>query len=164
GQANDIVSTIRDQQDALVGTVDALGQLGAKFEPRAQDLAELIGSLDRATTTVAANRERAVVTAEALVALARTTNEEVLVPHTETILQMLAQANPVLAAIAARAESISGLFDDVVFFNEVFPTVQANGQVLIQAWLDPLVLVGGAENLDPNDPAGLLTTLLNGVL
>src|SRR3546814_9730840 len=92
-----------------------------------------------------------------------TTNDDVLVPHTETILQMLAQANPVLAAIAARAESISGLFDDVVFFNEVFPTVQANGQVLIQAWLDPLILVGGAENLDPTDPAGLLTTILNGV-
>ena len=164
GQTNDIVSTVRDQQDALIDTIDALGQLGAKFEPRAQDLAELIDSLDRATTTVAANRERAVVTAEALVALARTTNDDVLVPHTETILQMLAQANPVLAAIAARAESISGLFDDVVFFNEVFPTVQANGQVLIQAWLDPLVLAGGADDLDPTDPAGLLTTILNGVL
>ncbi len=164
GQANDIVSTVRDQQEALIGTIDALGQLGAKFEPKAQDLAELIGSLDRATTTVAANRERAVVTAEALVALARTTNDDVLVPHTETILQLLAQANPVLAAIAARAEAISGLFEDVVFFNEVFPTVQANGQVLIQAWLDPLILVGGAENLDPTDPVGLLTTILNGVL
>lgn len=164
GQASDIVSVVRDQQEALIGTIDALGQLGVKFEPKAQDLAELIGSLDRATTTVATNRERAVVAAEALVALARTTNDDVLVPHTETILQMLAQANPVLAAIAARAESISALFDDVVFFNEVFPTVQANGQVLIQAWLDPLILVGGAENLDPTDPVGLLTTILNGVL
>jgi len=163
-QTSAIVATVRDQQEALVGTVDALGELGATFEPRAQDLAELIGTLDRATTTVAASRDRAVVAAEALVDLAQATNQDVLVPHTETIVQMLAQANPVLAAIAARAEAISGLFDDVVFFNQVFPTVQANGQVLIQAWLDPFTLVGGAENIDPTDPVGLLTTILNGVL
>jgi hypothetical protein len=70
----------------------------------------------------------------------------------------------VLAAIAARADSISGLFDDIVFFNTVLPTVVANGQVLIQAWLDPFVLVGGQQNVDPSDPAGLITALLNGVL
>ena len=66
--------------------------------------------------------------------------------------------------IAARADSIGGLFDDIVFFNSSLPTVVANGQVLIQAWLDPFVLVGGLENLDLTDPARLLFTLLNVVL
>jgi len=164
GRTRDIVSTVQDQQTALVGTIDALGALGAQFAPAADDLAGLIDSLDQATATVAANRERAVVTAEALVELARTTTDEVLVPYTEAILDLLDQADPVLAAIAARAESISGLFDDIVFFNSVLPTVVANGQVLIQAWLDPFVVIGGPQNLDPTDPARLITGLLNGVL
>jgi phospholipid/cholesterol/gamma-HCH transport system substrate-binding protein len=163
-RSRDIVSTVEDQQGALIGAIDALGLLGAQFAPAAEDLVGLIDSLDRATTTVAANRERAVVAAEALVELARTTTDAVLVPHTQTILDLLDQADPVLAAIAARADSISGLFHDIVFFNSVLPTVIANGQVLIQAWLDPFVLVGGAENVDPTDPVGLLTTILNGVL
>lgn len=164
GRARDIVSTVQDQQSALTGTIDALGALGTHFAPAADDLAGLIDSLDQATATAAANRDRAVVAAEALVALARTTTDEVLVPHTDAILDLLHQADPVLAAIAARAESISGLFDDIVFFNSVLPTVVANGQVLIQAWLDPFVLLGGPENVDPTDPAGLIAALLNGVL
>lgn len=164
GRTRDIVSTVQDQQAALLGTIDALGALGAEFAPAADDLATLIDSLDQATATVATNRDRAVVTAEALVELARTTTDQVLVPHTDAILDLLDQADPVLAAIAARAESISGLFDDIVFFNTVLPTVVANGQVLIQAWLDPFVLIGGAQNLDPTDPARLITGLLNGVL
>jgi phospholipid/cholesterol/gamma-HCH transport system substrate-binding protein len=164
GRTRDIVSTVQDQQAALTGTIDALGALGTQFAPAADDLGGLIDSLDQATETAAANRGRAITAAEALVALARTTTDEVLVPHTDAILDLLDQADPVLAAIAARAESISGLFDDVVFFNSVLPTVVANGQVLIQAWLDPFVLLGGAENVDPTDPVGLITALLNGVL
>lgn len=163
-RSRDIVSTVQDQQGALTATIDALGALGAQFAPAADDLTGLIGSLDQATATVAANRDRAVVTAEALVQLARTTTDEILVPHTEAILDLFDQADPVLAAIAARADSISGLFDDVVFFNSVLPHVIANGQVLIQAWLDPFVLIGGQQNLDPTDPARLITSLLNGVL
>jgi phospholipid/cholesterol/gamma-HCH transport system substrate-binding protein len=163
-RSRDIVSTVQDQQGALTGTIDALGALGAQFAPAADDLADLIGSFDQATATVAANRDRAVVTAEALVELARTTTDEILAPHTEAILDLFDQADPVLAAIAARAESISGLFDDVVAFNSVLPTVIANGQVLIQAWLDPFVLIGGQQNLDPTDPVRLITSILNGVL
>jgi len=163
-QTGDIVATLRAQQDAVVGTVDALAAVGARFAPRADDLVALIDSLDDATRTVAANRDRAVAAAQALIDLARATTEQVLVPHTERIVALLADADPVLGALAARSDSISGLFDDIVFFNQVFPTVQANGQVLIQAWLDPFVLLGGAENIDVTDPAGLLTQLLNGVL
>ena len=59
------------------------------------------------------------------------------------------------------ATSITGLFEDIAFFNDVFPTVQANGQVLIQAWLDPTVLTGG--EVDVTDPAGIIVSLLNGV-
>jgi hypothetical protein len=36
--------------------------------------------------------------------------------------------------------------------------------VLIQAWLDPLILVGGSENLDVTDPESIITALLNGLL
>ena len=163
-QTGDIVATLRAQQDSLIGTVDALGAIGAQFAPHADDLVALIDSLGRATRTVAANRDRAVTAAQALVDLARATNEQVLIPHTERIVALLAEADPVLGALAARSESISGLFDDIVFFNQVFPTVQANGQVLIQAWLDPFVLLGNPDTVDVTDPASLLTQLLNGVL
>ncbi len=163
-QTGDIVATLRDQQDTLIGTVDALGTIGAQFAPHAEDLVALIDSLDQATRTVAANRDRAVTAARSLVDLARVTNDQVLIPHTERIVGLLAEADPVLGALAARSSAISDLFDDIVFFNEVFPTVQANGQVLLQAWLDPSVLLGNPGTSDVTDPARLLTQLLNGVL
>jgi len=77
---------------------------------------------------------------------------------------LLADADPVIAAVAGRASALQDLFVDIDFFNNVFPDVQANGQVLIQAWLDPLILLGGSENLDVTDPVSIITALLNGLL
>lgn len=161
-QTSDVIATLEEQQGALLGAVDALGAAAGTFAPRADDLAELIGLVDDATRTVAANRDRAVASARAIVDLVSTLNREVLEPDSDMIVELLAQANPVLGALAARSSALSGLFDDIVFFNTVFPTVQANGQVLIQAWLDPTVLLGG--EIDPTDPTGLVTALLNTLL
>jgi phospholipid/cholesterol/gamma-HCH transport system substrate-binding protein len=157
-----VVDTLQSQQDALVGAIDGLAAVGAQYAPRSPDLAALLDSIDEATRTVAVNRDRAVVATQNLIGLARSVEANVLAPHTERIIGLLDQAAPVLGALAARSESITGLFEDIAFFNQVFPTVQANGQVLIQAWLDPTVLVGG--ELDVTDPAALLVNLLNGVL
>lgn len=157
-----VVDTLQSQQDALVGAIDGLAAVGAQFAPRSPDLVALLDSVDEATRTVAANRDRAVVATENLIALARSVEANVLAPHTERIIGLLDQTDPVLGALAARSEAITDLFRDIAFFNEVFPTVQANGQVLIQAWLDPTVLLGG--ELDVTDPAGIIVSLLNGVL
>lgn len=158
----DVVGTLQSQQDALVGAIDGLAAVGAQFAPRSPDLVALLDSVDGATRTVAVNRDRAVVATENLIALARSVNANVLGPHTERIVALLDQADPVLGALAARSEAITGLFEDVAYFNQVLPTVVANGQVLIQAWLDPTVLLGG--EVDVTDPAGLLVKLLNGVV
>jgi phospholipid/cholesterol/gamma-HCH transport system substrate-binding protein len=161
-QTSDVVGAIDAQRDALVGAIDGLTAAAGAFAPEADGLVALIDATDDAARTVAANRDRAVASAQAIVDLLATLDEQVLAPDGELIVQLLAQANPVLGALAARSSAISGLFEDIVFFNTVFPTVQANGQVLIQAWLDPTVLLGG--QIDPTDPAGLVTALLNSLL
>lgn len=157
-----VVDTLRSQQDALVGAIDGLAAIGAQYAPRSPDLVALLDSVEEATRTVAANRDRAVVATQNLIALARSVDATVLAPHTERIIGLLDQTDPVLGALAARSEAITDLFQDIAFFNQVFPTVQANGQVLIQAWLDPTVLVGG--EIDVTDPAGIITSLLNSVV
>lgn len=163
-QTSELVSSLQDQEAELARTIDALASLGAQFAPESAEFAELLDAMSAATESVAASRDRAVVAGEALVDAVQSTNDVVLRPHTERIIDLLADASPVIAALAARAEALPELFADVEFFNRVFPTVQANGQVLIQAWLDPLILVGGAENLDVTDPASILVALLNGLL
>lgn len=157
-----VVDTLQSQQDALVGAIDGLAAVGAQYAPRSADLVALLDSVDEATRTVAVNRDRVVVATQNLIALARSIDATVLAPHTERIIGLLDQAGPVLGALADRSEAITGLFEDVAFFNQVFPTVEANGQVLIQAWLDPTVLLGG--ELDVTDPAGIIVSVLNGVL
>lgn len=157
----DVVATLQSQQDALVGAIDGLAAVGAQYAPRSPDLVALLDSVDEATRTVAVNRDRAVVATQNLIALARSVDVNVLAPHTERIVALLDQTDPVLGALAVRSEAITGLFEDIAFFNDVFPTVQANGQVLIQAWLDPTVLTGG--EVDVTDPAGIIVSLLNGV-
>ena len=160
-KSSGVVDTLQSQQDALVGAIDGLAAVGAQYAPRSPDLVALLDSLDQATRTVAANRDRAVVATQNLITLARSVDATVLAPHTERIIGLLDQTAPVLGALAARSEAITGLFEDIAFFNEVFPTVQANGQVLIQAWLDPTVLLGG--EIDVTDPAGIIVSLLNSV-
>lgn len=157
-----VVDTLQSQQDALVSAIDGLAAVGAQYAPRSPDLVALLDTVDEATRTVAANRDRAVVATQNLVALARSVEANVLAPHTQRIIDLLDQTDPVLGVLADRSESITDLFQDIAFFNEVFPTVQANGQVLIQAWLDPTVLLGG--EIDVTDPAGLIVNLLNGLL
>ncbi|MDE0805147.1 MAG: MCE family protein [Acidimicrobiales bacterium] len=161
-KSSDVVGTLRSQQDALISAIDGLAAVGEQFAPRSPDLVALLDSVDEATSAVAVNRDRAVVATQSLIALAGSVDANVLAPHTERIIGLLDQTAPVLGALAARSEAVTGLFEDIAFFNEVFPTVQANGQVLIQAWLDPTVLVGG--ELDVTDPASLLVNLLNGLL
>ena len=161
-QTSQVVAAVDAQRDALTGAIDGLAAAAGAFAPQAEALVALIDATGAATGTVAANRDRAVASARAIVDLLATLDEQILAPDAELIVQLLAQANPVLGALAARSSSISGLFEDIVFFNTVFPTVQANGQVLIQAWLDPFVLLGG--EIDPTDPAGLVTRLLNVLL
>ena len=163
-QAGDVIGALQDQEDALAQTIDAMAALGARFAPESENIGTLLDSMAEATDSVAASRDRAVVAGTALVAAVESTNETVLRPHTDTIVQLLADADPVLAAVAGRASALRDLFVDVDFFNSVFPDVQANGQVLIQAWLDPLILVGGSDNLDITDPAAIITALLSGLL
>ena len=163
-QADDVIGALQDQEEALAQTIDAMAALGARFAPESENIGTLLDSMAKATHSVAASRDRAVVAGTALVAAVESTNETVLRPHTDTIVQLLADADPVLAAVAGRASALQDLFVDIDFFNRVFPDVQANGQVLIQAWLDPLILVGGSDNLDITDPAAIITALLNGLL
>lgn len=164
-QTAQVVTTLREQQAEVITTIDALAQLGATASPSSDAIAGLIDELSAATATVSTNRDRLVVTVDTLVDLARITNETVFAPHTERIVALLSQANPLLGALAARSEALTDLVTNLEQFNARLPQVVANGQVLIQAWLDPTYALGGGGGIpDPTDPAELLTDLLNGVL
>ena len=163
-QTGEVIGALQDQEESLARTIDAMAALGERFAPESDDIGVLLDSMAAATESVAVSRDRAVVAGTALVDAVESTNERVLRPHTDTIVALLADADPVIAAVAGRASALQDLFVDIDFFNNVFPDVQANGQVLIQAWLDPLILVGGSENLDVTDPESIITALLNGLL
>ena len=163
-KTGDVVGALQAQEAALARTIDAMAALGARFAPEAGRIGDLLDSMAAASDSVAESRDRAVVAGTALVSAVESTNDNVLRPHTETIIQLLADADPVIAAVASRSSALQDLFVDIDFFNNVFPDVQANGQVLIQAWLDPLVLLGGSDNLDVTDPVAIITALLNGLL
>lgn len=164
-QTSEIVSTLDDQQAAIATTIDSLAALGADVAPSSNDLAALIDELSAATATVTANRDRLVVTVDTLVDLARITTQDVFEPLTARILELLRQANPLLGALAARTDALTELIDNLVQFNGRLPEVVSNGQVLIQAWLDPTYALGGGSGIpDVTDPAAVITDLLNGVL
>lgn len=164
-QSADIVATLQEQQAAVTSTIDALADLGATVAPSSDAIAALIDELSAATAVVTANRDRLVVTVDTLVDLARITNDTVFTPHAERIVTLLAQANPLLGALAHRSDALSDLVADIERFNGRLPNVVSNGQVLIQAWLDPTYALGGGGGLpDPTDPVQLLSDLLNGLL
>lgn len=164
-QTTDIVATLDDQQAAIITTIDSLAALGAEVAPSSDDLAALIDELSVATATVTANRDRLVVTVDTLVDLARITTQEVFEPHAARIVELLRQANPLLGALAARTDALTELIDNIVQFNDRLPDVISNGQVLIQAWLDPTYVLGGGGGIpDITDPVGVITDLLNGIL
>lgn len=164
-QSADVVSTLREQQAAVTSTIDALAHLGATTAPSSEAIGALIDDLSNATAVVAANRDRLVVTVDTLVNLARITNERVFIPHTQRIVTLLAQVNPLLGALATRTDALTNLVANIEMFNDRLPKVVANGQVLIQAWLDPTYLLGGGGGIpDPTDPVKLITNLLNGSL
>ena len=163
-QTSDVVGALRAQEASLGRTIDAVAALGERFAPESAEIGSLLDSMAAATETVAASRGRAVLAAESLVGAVDAVNASVLEPQADRIAALIADADPVLVAVASRASALRDLFVDIDFFNRVFPEVQANGQVLIQAWLDPFVLVGGLENLDVTDPASILRALLNSLL
>lgn len=164
-QGADIVATLQEQQAAVTTTIDALADLGGTLAPSGEAIGALIDELSAATATVTANRDRLVVTVDTLVDLARVATDTVFAPHTERIVQLLGQANPLLGALAARTDALTELVASIEQFNGRIPEVVSNGQVLIQAWLDPTLALGGGGGIpDLTDPVGLLTNLLNGLL
>lgn len=164
-QTSDIVSSLDDQQAAIATTIDSLAALGADVAPSSDALTALIDELSAATATVTANRDRLVVTVDTLVDLARITTQDVFEPNTARIVELLRQANPLLGALAARTDALTELIDNLVQFNGRLPEVVSNGQVLIQAWLDPTYALGGGGGIpDVTDPAAVITDLLNGIL
>lgn len=163
-QSANVLATLHDQQGALLSTIDSLSTLGIAVAPHSDQVAALIDQLAQATSVVSANRDRIVASIQSLVALADATNQNVLIPETDRIIALLSQLHPVLSDLADGNASIVNLFANVETFNQRLPTVVGNGQVLLQAWLDPTLAVGPGGLPDVTDPVKLLTDLLNRTL
>lgn len=142
-RAADVAGVLAEQQGALTTAIDDLAAVGSDVAPASDDIAGLIDDLTRATETVAGSRERAVATIEALVSLARATNDTVLVPHADRIASLLRELNPTLADLAARSDVLAGLVTDLRRFTQALPTAMHNGQVLLLTWAFPADALAG---------------------
>jgi phospholipid/cholesterol/gamma-HCH transport system substrate-binding protein len=150
-QAADVVGALADQRTEIETAIDGLAELGSTLAPASDDIAGLIGDLAEATAHAASSRDRTVAAVEALVDLARATNDTVLVPHADRLRQLLAELNPLLGYLAGNSDVLADLVTDLDRFTGVLPSAVHNGQVLLFAWAFPQnLLVGG-----PSGPAGL---------
>jgi phospholipid/cholesterol/gamma-HCH transport system substrate-binding protein len=136
-QAADVTGALADQQADITTAVDNLAAVGAAVAPASDDIAALISDLADAAEVVAGSRDRTVAAVEALVSLARATNETVLVPHTDRIVQLLSDLEPVLGDLAGRSDVLAGLVTDLLRFTRALPTAIHNGQILLLTWAFP---------------------------
>ena len=127
--------TLGQQREELVAAIDALGSLGRTLAPASDDVAGLIDDVAEATTVLAAHRERFVEALESLTALAQTTNEVVLEPHTQRLTDLLADLEPVLDQVLANRSLVEQTLADLLRFAELIPRSTSNGRLQQYVWL-----------------------------
>lgn len=131
--AAEVLGVLADQQAQIGAAIDDVASLGAAIAPQS-DIAALIDQLTAATTTVSASRDRMVDTVQALVDLASTTTDAILVPHADRLSQTLAELQPLLSGLTSRTDVLARLIVDFERFTGVLPTAVHNGQLLLLAW------------------------------
>ena len=146
-----ITDVLATQRADIAATIDAFAAVGATLAPASADIGAVIDELAALTATVAGGRDRMVATLAALVELARTTNEAVLIPHADRLATMFAQLNPVLGDLASRSDVLAGLVTDLLRFTENMPLALHDGQVLLLGWafLDVPILQNDGFSDDP---------------
>lgn len=129
-----VLGALADQSAQIGSAIDDVAALGAALAPRSDEIATLIDELAAATGDVTASRDRIVDAVEALVELASTTNEAILVPHAERLSQTLEELQPLLATLTSRTDVLARLIVDFNRFTRVLPTAVHNGQLLLLTW------------------------------
>jgi phospholipid/cholesterol/gamma-HCH transport system substrate-binding protein len=129
-----VLGVLADQSAQIGSTIDDLAALGSALAPRSDDIAVLIDELAAATAEVTGSRDRIIDAVEALVSLASTTTDVILVPHTDRLSQTLEELQPLLGTLTDRTEVLATLIVDFNRFTRVLPTAVHNGQLLLLAW------------------------------
>lgn len=156
-----VLGALADQQVELGTAIDGLATLGRTLAPVSDRLGDVIDELSTTTAELAGSRAGAVQAVEALVSLARATNDAVIEPHAERLRTMLEQVHPILGSLAERTDVLADLVNDLLRFTEAFPTALHNGTVLLLAWAfieSPDVILGSV----PSDPLEALARLVGG--
>lgn len=132
--AAEVLGVLADQSAQIGSAIDDIGALGEALAPESGEIGALIDQLAAATGEVTASRDRIIDTVEALVALAGTTTDAILVPHADRLSQTLEELQPLLATLTSRTDVLTSLIVDFDRFTRVLPTAVHNGQLLLLAW------------------------------
>lgn len=150
-----VVGTLADQSADIGTAVDGLAALGAALGPISDRVGTVVEQLSAASVEIAGSRAGAVDAVDALVALAKATNDHVLEPHTERLRTLLAQVNPILGSLAERTDVLADLITNLLRFTKAFPTALHDGQVLLLTWAYLPTAVEGTLATDPEPLAAL---------
>lgn len=153
--ARAVADSLVRQQAAINAAIDDAGALGATLAPADDRIAALLDQLASVTGVVAGDRDKLVETLQAVVDLAATTTDQILVPHADRLVALLDQLDPVVGALADRADVLAGLVTDTLRFTEALPTAIHNGNILLLTWafldLPPILDGAAARSVDPLD-------------
>lgn len=159
-----VLGTLGEQSETIAAGVDSVGAVAGALAPVTGEFVETLDALNEATESLAGSRDRMVVAVDALVELARTTNDVVLDPHGERLVAMLGQFENLLGTLSARSDVLADLIVDLSRFTDLFPRTIQNGSVLLLTWI---YLGGGGGPIVPlSSPSGgpieTMATLLGG--
>ena len=159
-QLADVGQAFGSQSGDLATIVDGLGALGTQLADGSGDIGALLDSLSGATKTITAQRDGIVDAVRGLTVLARALDEHVLDPHGRQLTTLIAQLDPIAAALGANTDTIGKLLSGLRITAERGPRAISEGNsVLLYGWLDSFRANDGTTTPFPGGAAAIRSLL-----
>lgn len=137
------------QRDDIAAAIDGLGKLTATLAPASGDFTMLVDQLVQASGLLATDRDRLIAAVDQIVTAATGLNDIVLEPHTERLVTMLQQLDPVLATLAASRGDLERLITAVRTAAESIPLLVDGDAAFAYFWFAGLVQADGTRIESP---------------
>lgn len=142
-QLSTLIGGIDAQKGDLAGTLDNLATLGAKVAPVGDHLGSLIDSTAKTTTAVGADTQRLVTALGNFNDVATTVNRTILEPHADELAALLREASTVVGSLSNDQTVLAHMADSFALFVPRITRAISKGQLLVFAWIDVSVTLGG---------------------
>jgi phospholipid/cholesterol/gamma-HCH transport system substrate-binding protein len=160
GQTNQLLGLFAAQRAKLDGSVNDLARLGHDLAKGQDELSKLPASLAQTTKVLSDERYQLLDTISKITALARTTNDTVLVGRTDELRRMITELGPVISTLASDKTNLGGLITNMQAFVEKVPRAVYNGQLLLYPILNLSTGSGsGSGSGSTKQAANVLATL-----